>query len=897
MRIVTSWVASILFIALLAGCVGPSTTPEGQDMPDEDAPGGSDGDGTDRGGDGTASATPSSPTPPPTATPPGPGTAMPDPRDPVDHQAEGNSVDHGDHRRHALGLPTPPGPQGHDGGEDGATCGPGDLVEATPEEVVAYVRSHDYDCLRFLFSWTAELATILSEANVVAIFEETEALSPEFTGNNSQNMEELWQFVHAAYFQSAYHEAEMDLGQAAQAAGINASDAFTANPHHNAANDEAPHILWEWITTVDAMWQGHQYIGVLEAILITFLDEPGRADAAGFHDNVAYQVMFLAQRGTTDGAFQAALTASFVDALGDFGVNTTLDGGLLYLPNNALYTLGRVMCNVPAHKPLALDHVTDALGIHPYLSQPHLWAVAAVDDCNDCVTADGDSICREDLYPDIDALLFPDTLPYHGQTFVVRVNTSEVPAETVTMLWRAASEVAAQFQRVTLTITPVAGDPNGVLQVYLYPNKTSYEHFHTFRFGLGSANGGIYIEQDGTFYTYDRTAAESIYTLEELMRHEYAHYLIGRHLVPGMWGEAPIYDGGRMVWFDEGFAEFITWSTPRDGVKARANLVRQVETDGANRLSIGDIFDASYSSFTFYRYAGLWFHFLYTHHVDELLAITAIAHDGDTAAFDAWEASMRDNASMEAAYQDHLDALVAQLDDLDDPQTSVPDWDALASDHVAAIQASFRETRLGYLADCFLEDGGDHALFSCRGTLSGTLHETPDTKRDWHAVDDGLDEILAEAASLAPDNLQWMTCRAGAMRDQTVEGGTYTLTDYACTGPLRPSEDHIMPPALLRIQDDLNRTRLGVGAQCVAGDTNITCNKDLSTALHANGTTNETLQAAIDAGVAELWNQVYAASPPFYRDLMCAPEGPVQRVQTDAGVYGVAPVVCVRPTA
>ena len=66
-------------------------------------------------------------------------------------------------------------------------------------------------------------------------------------------------------------------------------------------------------------------------------------------------------------------------------------------------------------------------------------------------------------------------------------------------------------------------------------------------YGYSTDNAGIYIEPVGTFFTYERTPEESIYTLEELFRHEFTHYLQGRYVEPGMWGRTKLYEGDKLA--------------------------------------------------------------------------------------------------------------------------------------------------------------------------------------------------------------------------------------------------------------------------------------------------------------------------------------------------------------
>ena len=110
----------------------------------------------------------------------------------------------------------------------------------------------------------------------------------------------------------------------------------------------------------------------------------------------------------------------------------------------------------------------------------------------------------------------------------------------------------------------------------LYASRADYEVYHPLLTGMGTDNGGVYIERGATFYTYQRRVPQdSSLTLEELFRHEYVHYLNGRFAVPGFFGEGPWYEGDRTTAMDEGSAEFFDGSTRDDGIAVRQSLVRE----------------------------------------------------------------------------------------------------------------------------------------------------------------------------------------------------------------------------------------------------------------------------------------------------------------------------------
>jgi hypothetical protein len=103
---------------------------------------------------------------------------------------------------------------------------------------------------------------------------------------------------------------------------------------------------------------------------------------------------------------------------------------------------------------------------------------------------------------------------------------------------------------------PVPGDTNDSATILVFATQAAYAEYMDGFVGFGGAAGGLYLEGSATLYTYDRQPWESSYTLEELLQHEFGHYLQGRHVYPGLWGHVGDFVEPR-GWADEGFAELL----------------------------------------------------------------------------------------------------------------------------------------------------------------------------------------------------------------------------------------------------------------------------------------------------------------------------------------------------
>jgi hypothetical protein len=195
----------------------------------------------------------------------------------------------------------------------------------------------------------------------------------------------------------------------------------------------------------------------------------------------------------------------------------------------------------------------------------------------------------------------------------------------------------------------------------IYGSPQDYWTYQPFLYGLSTNNGGIFIEGWGTLFTYDRTPAQSIYTLEELLRHEYTHFLDSRYLITGSFGESgTLYEGNRLVWYNEGLAEYLVGATRINGVLPRGILLDRISTDSA-RLTVADITSATYGSFTFYRYAGVYFEFLEEQRPDLLVALFDAMLGNDIVVLDALYALMANDPQLQVDYDSFIDAQIALL--------------------------------------------------------------------------------------------------------------------------------------------------------------------------------------------------------------------------------------------
>ena len=411
------------------------------------------------------------------------------------------------------------------------------------------------------------------------------------------------------------------------------------------------------------------------------------------------------------------------------------------------------------------------LDVYERLSQFHLVVAPSLESYVDCTEYD---VCTESLKVEVETLAFPNRFMFDDGLLVMDTPLDEGVAR---VLYHAAKEVRAQFHRLIQHTDKVAADANDTLTMKVHGSIASYKNYQDFLYGLPTNNGGIYIESWGTFYTYQRTPNESIYTLEELFRHEYMHYLASRFLIHGNFGDA-IYDDCRLTWFDEGLAEYLAGSTRENGIAPRAIIVSGIKSDGDSRMTLNETISACYTGgFKFYRYAGLLFDFLAEDHPDTLSALFDALRANDIGVFDETLATFVASQSSEADYQRHIDSRIAALDELGDPSTSFPLPRTLDKAQPEAIQAGFRTTAADSDADCTVRHTGLDRRFGCTGELSGAVLAAPERATASTSLSGSLDGWLRDAVSYA-DNFQAMVCHFGEISFAETAEGHMPKTSY-----------------------------------------------------------------------------------------------------------------------
>ncbi len=366
---------------------------------------------------------------------------------------------------------------------------------------------------------------------------------------------------------------------------------------------------------------------------------------------------------------------------------------------------------------------------------------------------------------ELSARLFPNRWSFDNGSLVFR---TALPRAEVEQLYYAMKMVRSQFMRLTGVTGPVASDPNAHLTMVIYASPDDYQSYQPFLNDLSTNNGGMYIEQTGTFYTYQRKVPQESYlTLEELVRHEYVHYLSGRYLVPGMWGDAPFYSQpNRMTWFDEGLAEFLAWSTVRDGIRVRGHSVGPVAADWpADFREPAEIMKSSYDSgFSFYNHAAMWFYYLNSNEPSKLINLFERVRSGDVDGFDAQVRALGIDPERQERFKAYAGSLVDRYGagQLDDTSTVLGrDWLQGGDWQLSTLDAVDQQLTRVLPLSCSMAASGRASLvkrFECKGTLPLTASRPESARQEMATLLDSRLRLLVSAGS---NNFLATTCDSG----------------------------------------------------------------------------------------------------------------------------------------
>jgi len=582
--------------------------------------------------------------------------------------------------------------------------------------------------LKSLFDFEESYGSyVFSNSNVAAVAKEMYNISIAHNGTFDSGMYGLVNYLHAAVYHNFFQKT-ITLDENSLYWYRLACESFTQNAHLFEINTEAISILDEFIVMVDQEGVRHRpkVIELLKQVMRNLVTKKNWKSITDdrlmrSYATMANRIFFLMFRGVqpADDQYIEALKddAEFYNLAYQIAVDEDIKNNseLNFLQDNSVGEIARA-ASIKKFVPLVDQHLSEISKVYPRLHVNWLRAVEAINKYCDCSKF---NLCEDldALRAEIDQKLFPHTWEFDNGK--MRIKTS-LSYEHVEPLYYAAKQVEAQMYRILQTDQSVIDDPNETLNMVVYGTLEEYQAYQTFLNNLATNNGGMYIERDATFYTYERTRAQSTYSLEELFRHEYTHYLQGRYIENGFWGSTEFFRKNRLTWFEEGMAEFMAGSTSSDGIKFRKSMMKSIASDGENKLPVNETIGASYNSgFKFYRYAYIIWLYMYHKDMATMRELMNYIKADNIVAFDTKVNSLKNSSAFQQKIDSFTKECLTKTDQWWTPTTPyLPDND-LNVGKLTDIEKEFKA--ISGLSEVEIVSDAEHSIsrFGIKGKLQG----------------------------------------------------------------------------------------------------------------------------------------------------------------------------------
>jgi len=553
----------------------------------------------------------------------------------------------------------------------------------TKTQLFNYLISEDdpFNCVyRNLFDFnTAESPLLFTNAKVNYIAQTGLSYASNYNGQDNNGLYGIMAYLSIASQMSTFHNLNYTAGTWSRIKNL--SIAFMNNPQSRSESSVSLRINAEMYNTVAAtQLNGMANLVPHTKALLNNLADDTYINVTNQYDYYYcyYFLLDVYLRSATMNSTHAdhiSTDADFIYALRDVAINMNLnddsyqyfdDIGYFSVQNLARYASYPALANTVG--PALLD-VTDV-----YDEYSVLWTTAAIGMVQNDLPF---PIDEEEIIDNLEMSLLPNEFVFDEGKFII---STPLSFEESKSLYEGAQQVRAQFFRLLQNDEALPNDINDTLRVKLYGTPSDYQNYNGILFDVNYPNsGGVYIEAYGTFYTYQRTAEESTYTVEELFRHEYAHYLQGRFLIPGLWAGTPYYSNNRLVWFEEGMAQFLAGSTIAEGIKG-INVVRNKIISNGSHQSLTDVFNSSYSSGNFdafYIYGPMLWSSWYENSRSLIKDLMQNLRDSDLTAFDNVIDYYRTSSLENNAFHQHIDTQLALLNGWTTPSTDILDTESV----------------------------------------------------------------------------------------------------------------------------------------------------------------------------------------------------------------------------
>ncbi|WP_432804065.1 collagenase ColA [Bacillus arachidis] len=517
------------------------------------------------------------------------------------------------------------------------------------------------------------------DSRMQAIIDKLVEQGRAYTKDDSKGIETLSEALRAAFYLGFYNDELSKLNERSyHDKCLPALKAIAKNPNFKLGTPEQNKVISSYgklIGNASADVEVIQYAGEIfkqyNDNLTTFIEDRTKGDAVyELMKGIDYEVqsyMYDTGKEPKDTMWYRNID-NFINEINRFALIGTVTDKNGWLINNGIYYAGR-LGKFHSTQAKGQQVVTEAMRIYPYLGEQYFVAAEQITTNYGGVDANGKTVNLDQIREDGKKKYLPKTYTFDDGAIVFKAG-DKVSEEKIKRLYWAAKEVRSQFYRTVGSDKPLEnGHADDVLTMVIYNSPDEYQ-FNRQLYGYETNNGGIYIEGIGTFFTYERTPQQSIYSLEELFRHEFTHYLQGRYEVPGLWGQGDMYQNERLTWFEEGNAEFFAGSTRLDSVVPRKSIIGGLSNDPAKRYTAEQTLNAKYGTWDFYNYSFALQSYMYNNRPEMFDKVHDLIRANDVTNYDAYRSALSKDSKLNEDYQSYMQMLIDNRDKYTIPQVS-----------------------------------------------------------------------------------------------------------------------------------------------------------------------------------------------------------------------------------
>jgi len=463
---------------------------------------------------------------------------------------------------------------------------PNDLQNLADQALVDAVKAGDLNsCLYGMFDTSLVGTSLFSDDNMLTI---ADAIDDQLTGYDGTNATTAAELEKLIIFLRAIHWAEWgndrQLLELYTSKVNNALFKFVNSASFANFNGDATRhymVRYEFLILASAAGVNTvQFMDQFSSALLGYANSVSRTDDWGvyYEENGVTQLLTHLFNATSDQPAQLAQElqdkpqiienlAEFVNNSGAWLVGHTRE----YQWSDSVKELSRLLSLGEPVASLVRPHVKKILADYDYQGAGgDGWLNA-----QSMVTAYDAGNCEQ--YGDACSFNLEEAIlsGNHTCSNTLTIRYQEpISAENLAKICTDLSAQESEFHSTfgTSQNTPVADDYNSSLEVVIFSSYTDYDNYAGNFFGIGTDNGGMYLEGDpwvegnqARFIAHQATwlPGFQVWNLE----HEYVHYLDGRFNKWGNYDQQP----ANSVWWGEGLAEYLSQpNTNPDALAAAA---------------------------------------------------------------------------------------------------------------------------------------------------------------------------------------------------------------------------------------------------------------------------------------------------------------------------------------